>query len=270
MEEQIQIPMQSESIGKLAEALSSFQGSVKQPKLNKSVKVATKDNRSYTFQYADLGACISAAAPELQKNGLAVFQTIQGQVLVTTLAHSSGEFVTSQLPLHQGTLFSNAFQQIGSMITYLKRYAYCAILGIVADDDDDANAACANEYQYQTKEKPAQTQQKPAQTQQKTGFTGAQLKKALEVIEEKQNADELRAFWTQSFEKYPELQQNKQFNDALFQKASKIACTELALCKNEDDILLLVDKWNDIWGAIVSPNTPFANAVNAKRQTLQQ
>ena len=263
MEEQIQIPMQSESIGKLAEALSSFQGSVKQPKLNKSVKVATKDNRSYTFQYADLGACISAAAPELQKNGLAVFQTIQGQVLVTTLAHSSGEFVTSQLPLHQGTLFSNAFQQIGSMITYLKRYAYCAILGIVADDDDDANAACANEYQYQTKEKPAQTQQK-------TGFTGAQLKKALEVIEEKQNADELRAFWTRSFEKYPELQQNKQFNDALFQKASKIACTELALCKNEDDILLLVDKWNDIWGAIVSPNTPFANAVNAKRQTLQQ
>lgn len=263
MEEQIQIPMQSESVGKLAEALSNFQGSVKQPKLNKSVTVKTNGGGSYKFQYADLGACISAAAPELQKNGLAVFQTIQGQVLVTTLAHSSGEFVTSQLPLHQGTLFSNAFQQIGSMITYLKRYAYCAILGIVADDDDDANAACANEYQYQTKEKPAQAQQK-------TGFTGAQLKKALEVIEEKQNADELRAFWTRSFEKYPELQQNKQFNDALFQKASKIACTELALCKNEDDILLLVDKWNDIWGAIVSPNTPFANAVNAKRQTLQQ
>lgn len=262
MEEQIQIPMQSESVGKLAEALSNFQGSVKQPKLNKSVTVKTNGGGSYKFQYADLGACISAAAPELQKNGLAVFQTIQGQVLVTTLAHSSGEFVTSQLPLHQGTLFSNAFQQIGSMITYLKRYAYCAILGIVADDDDDTNAACANEYQYQTKEKPAQTQQK-------TGFTGAQLKKALELIEEKQNADELRAFWTQSFEKYPELQQNKQFNDALFQKASKIACTELALCKNEDDILLLVDKWNDIWGAIVSPNTPFANAVNAKRQSLQ-
>ena len=266
MEERFQIPMQSATIGKLAEALSSFQGSVKQPKLNKSVTVKTNGGGSYKFQYADLGACISAAAPELQKNGLAVFQTIQGQVLVTTLAHSSGEFVTSQLPLHQGTLFSNAFQQIGSMITYLKRYAYCAILGIVADDDDDANAACANEVKYDEKGKAAAQQQQAAQN---TGFTGAQLKKALEAIEEKRNADELRAFWTQSFEKYPELQQNKQFNNALFQKASKIACTELAICKNEDDILLLLDKWNDIWAAIIADNTPFANAVIAKRKSLQ-
>lgn len=270
MEEQFQIPMQSAEIGELAKALSNFQGSVKQPKLNKCVTVKTKTGGSYNFQYADLGACIAAAAPELQKNGLAVIQTIQGQLLVTTLSHSTGQFINSMLPLHQATLFSAEFQSIGSMITYLKRYAYCAILGIVADDDDDANAACGNQVNYNEKGKAAAQTQQPAQTQRKTGFTGAQLKKALEVIEEKQNADELRAFWTQSFEKYPELQQNKQFNDALFQKASKIACTELALCKNEDDILLLVDKWNDIWGAIVSPNTPFANAVNAKRQTLQQ
>jgi hypothetical protein len=75
MEEKM-IPMQSETIGKLAEALSSFQGSVKQPKLNKSVTVKTNGGGSYKFQYADLGACISAAAPELQKNGLAVIQTI--------------------------------------------------------------------------------------------------------------------------------------------------------------------------------------------------
>ena len=264
MEEQIQIPMQSAEIGELAKALSNFQGSVKQPKLNKCVTVKTKTGGSYNFQYADLGACIAAAAPELQKNGLAVIQTIQGQLLVTTLSHSTGQFINSMLPLHQATLFSAEFQSIGSMITYLKRYAYCAILGIVADDDDDANAACGNQVNYNEKGKAA------AQTQQKTGFTGAQLKKALELIGTKTTAGDLRAFWTQSFEKYPELKQNKQFNDALFQQASRIACVELEVCKNEDDILLLVDKWNDIWGAIVSPNTPFANAVNAKRQTLQQ
>lgn len=263
MEEVYQIPMQSATIGKLAEALSTFQGSIKQPKLNKSVTVKTNVGGSYKFQYADLGACMSAAAPELQKNGLAVIQTIQGQVLVTTLMHKSGEFVNSMLPLNQGTLHSTAFQQIGSMITYLKRYAYCAILGIVADDDDDANAACGNSVQYNQNGQAAQAQQR-------TGFTGAQLKKALEIMATKQKADELRAFWTQSFEKYPELQQNKQFNDALFQQASRIACSELGVCKNEDDITLLIDQWNEIWKAVIAENTPFANAVITKRQSLQQ
>ena len=86
----------------------------------------------------------------------------------------------------------------------------------------------------------------------------------------KQKADELRAFWTQSFEKYPELQQNKQFNDALFQQASRIACSELSVCKNEDDITLLIDRWNEIWSAVIAENTPFANAVITKRQSLQQ
>ncbi len=267
MEEVFNIPMQSATIGALAKALSEFQGSVKQPKLNKSVTVKTKTGGSYNFQYADLGACIAAAAPELKKNGLAVIQTIQGQLLVTTLSHSSGEFINSMLPLNQNTLFSTEFQSIGSMITYLKRYAYCAILGIVADDDDDANAACGNQVKYNEKGKSATQQQQAAQN---TGFTGTQLKKALELIGTKTTAEDLRAFWTQSFEKYPELKQNKQFNEALFQQASRIACVELEVCENEDDILLLVDKWNDIWGAIVSPNTPFANAVNAKRQTLQQ
>ena len=263
MEEVYQIPMQSASIGELAKALSEFQGSVKQPKLNKNVTVKTKTGGSYNFKYADLGACIAASAPELMKNGLAVIQTIQGQLLVTTLSHSSGQFINSMLPLHQPTLFSAEFQSIGSMITYLKRYAYCAILGIVADDDDDANAACGNSVQYNQNGQAAQAQQR-------TVLTGAQLKKALEVMATKQKADELRAFWTQSFEKYPELQQNKQFNDALFQQASRIACSELSVCKNEDDITLLIDRWNEIWSAVIAENTPFANAVITKRQSLQQ
>ena len=121
------IPMQSATIGELAKALSNFQGSVQQPKLNKSVTVKTKQGSSYNFKYADLGACMAAAAPVLKENGLAVIQTIQGQTLVTTLSHSSGEFINSQLPLNQNTLFSTEFQSIGSMITYLKRYAYCAL-----------------------------------------------------------------------------------------------------------------------------------------------
>ena len=46
-------------------------------------------------------------------------------------------------------------QSIGSAITYAKRYAFCAILGIVADDDEDANIASGNTAQKeQPKEQP--------------------------------------------------------------------------------------------------------------------
>lgn len=264
MEEVFQIPMQSETIGKLVDALSKFHGNLKQPNMNASVTVKTSGGSSYKFNYADLGACVAAAAPELTKQGLAVIQTLRGFNLVTTLAHTSGEYINSLMPLNQAVMTSTKYQDIGSMITYMKRYSYCAILGIVADEDDDANTACGNEYEYQLK---SQKTQQPAQ--QKAKFTGAQLKKALEVIATKENADDLRVFWSQSFEKYPELQQNKQFNDALFQQASKIACAELGVCKNEDDIILLVDKWSDIWKAVVSDNTPFANAVIVKRQSFE-
>ena len=266
MEEKM-IPMQSETIGKLAEALSKFQGSLKQPKLSKSVKVATKDGRSYTFQYADLAASISAAAPELQKNGLAVIQTIHGQVLVTTLAHSSGEFVTSQLPLHQGTLSSNAFQQIGSMITYLKRYAYCAILGIVADEDDDANAACGNQVEYNGKQGATkQATQGAAST--KAGINGAQLKGFINDVNAKQSIDELMAYWQDISKEHSELSQNTQLCNAMFQKASGFGIAELETCQNNDDIEILIQRWTDIWPATIAANTPFGNAIVAKRKTL--
>lgn len=266
MEEKM-IPMQSETIGKLAEALSKFQGSLKQPKLSKSVKVATKDGRSYTFQYADLAACISAAAPELQKNGLAVIQTIQGQVLVTTLAHSSGEFIHSQIPLNQQTLFSTAFQQIGSMITYLKRYAYCAILGIVADEDDDANAACGNQVEYNGKQGATkQATQGAAST--KAGINGAQLKGFINDVNAKQSIDELMAYWQDISKEHPELSQNTQLCNAMFQKASGFGIEELETCQNNDDIEILIQRWTDIWPATIAANTPFGNAIVAKRQTL--
>ena len=49
-------------------------------------------------------------------------------------------------------------QSIGSAITYAKRYAFCAILGIVADDDEDANIASGNSAQKeQPKEQPKKT-----------------------------------------------------------------------------------------------------------------
>ena len=267
MEEKI-IPMQSATIGKLTDALSKFQGSVKQPKLNKSVKVSTKDGRSYSFQYADLGACISAAAPELQKNGLAVIQTIQGQVLVTTLSHSSGEFINSQMPLNQQTLFSTSFQSIGSMITYMKRYAYCAILGIVADEDDDANAACGNQVEYNDGKQSTAKTARQAATNAKGGVTGAQLKGFMSEMNAKQSIDELMALWSTIVRDHPALKDNEQLVNTLFQKSSSIGIAELELCSCEEEIEMLIQRWNDIWPATIAANTPFGNAIANKRNTI--
>lgn len=51
-------------------------------------------------------------------------------------------------------------QSIGSAITYAKRYAFCAILGIVADDDEDANIASGNTAQKEQPKKTASSNQK--------------------------------------------------------------------------------------------------------------
>lgn len=122
----------SPTIGKLAQALSRLQGELVQPKLNKEVKAG-----AYKFRYADLNAVVSAAKPVIGKCGLSVTHIVNGDRLLTLLLHESGEWIKSELPINTKL----PYQQLGSAITYLKRYSYCAILGIVADDDDDANLA---------------------------------------------------------------------------------------------------------------------------------
>lgn len=47
----------SEQIDQLATALSKFQGSLEQPKLNSTVKVKTRTGGEYSFKYADLSEC---------------------------------------------------------------------------------------------------------------------------------------------------------------------------------------------------------------------
>ena len=120
----------SDSINELAAALSQFQGAAVQPSFNKAVNYGQT-----RFRYADLAECQRVTRKPLADAGLAVTQTIEGHYLVTRLMHKSGQFISSQLPMSA----PSKMQELGSMLTYLKRYAYCAILGIAADDDDDAN-----------------------------------------------------------------------------------------------------------------------------------
>jgi hypothetical protein len=124
----------SASIGALAAALAKAQG---------AMNGAKKDAKNPFFksQYADLASVWDACRAPLSANGLAVIQTTGGQAgaveVITTLAHTSGEWIRGVLALHPVKADP---QGIGSAITYARRYALAAIVGI-APEDDDGNAA---------------------------------------------------------------------------------------------------------------------------------
>jgi len=129
----------SETIAKLAEALSRAQAEMPAAKFN-SVNPFLKN------KYADLGSIIDTAKPVLGKFGLAVTQLPindgEGRVGVeTVLTHASGEWISTQfsLPLADEKGKSGA-QVAGSIITYLRRYSLAAILGMYSDEDTDGNS----------------------------------------------------------------------------------------------------------------------------------
>ena len=133
---------QSETIGALAAALARAQGS-----LNAALK--DSQNPHLKNKYADLASIWTAAREPLAANELAVIQTTDdndlGQYLVTTLAHSSGEWIRGRLKIGtEGTNKGvNPNQALGSSISYMRRYALAAIVGVI-QDDDDGNASSGN------------------------------------------------------------------------------------------------------------------------------
>lgn len=126
---------QSEQINELAAALSKAQGEMQ-------AAIKDKINPFFKSSYADLGSVWDAARPVLSKYGLCVMQTTElisdRIVMVTTLAHTSGQWMKSYLPLNPA---KNDSQGIGAAITYLRRYSLSAIVGVVCDEDDDGETA---------------------------------------------------------------------------------------------------------------------------------
>ena len=135
--------MQSESIANLAKALSIVQG---------KLTYAKKDSKNPFFKsnYADLESVWDACRDLLSSNGLAVSQfpgatciEIIGEVPVATMSlttmfiHESGEWIAQQMSVPVNKLDA---QGAGSALTYMRRYALAAVVGVV-QADDDGNAA---------------------------------------------------------------------------------------------------------------------------------
>ena len=135
----------SESITNISVALCKFQQECPAPKKNAT-------NPHFKNKYAALDEIISTITPVLTKYGLSQIQstTSEGENIgvKTLLIHESGEFIefdTLWLPMGK----VNA-QGAGSSVTYARRYALCASLGIAAEEDDDGNNASQNNSGGQT------------------------------------------------------------------------------------------------------------------------
>ena len=135
----------SESIAAIAKALAAAQADIVNPPRDREVTVQTKGGSAYKFKYATLSAILDAVRGPLTKNGLWFTQTLANSDgkyrLITTLMHASGEWLDSEQPLFVTDQTNQAF---GSALTYAKRYALTGMLGVAADEDDDANAADGN------------------------------------------------------------------------------------------------------------------------------
>lgn len=149
---------QSEQINELAAALCKCQMEL-QPAIKDS------NNPFFKSKYADLSAVQAACREPLGKNGLCVIQTINRSaegdpVLTTTLAHLSGQWIKSTCPIPikeevgkvdpNKKMYKNDPQALGSSITYMRRYALSAIVG-VSTEDDDGEAAMNRQAESQAK-----------------------------------------------------------------------------------------------------------------------
>jgi hypothetical protein len=126
--------MESEQTNELNAALAKAQAVMKAAPFDKV-------NPHFKSKYATLASVVETIRKPLADNGLSYTQTTvildTGLVLLTKLRHTSGQWVASEYPLRSGL----KPQEMGSEITYARRYSLSSIVCIAADEDDDAEIA---------------------------------------------------------------------------------------------------------------------------------
>src|SRR4029077_18236860 len=140
----------SEHIGAIAAALAKAQAELTNPEKTLTAQIRSPflrdDDR--TFRYASLASGLDIVRKTLSQQEIAAIQTTRiepstGQIHLTTLlAHSSGEWISSDLPVC-ASKDVEAPHRMGAALTYARRYALFALVGIAGEDDLDAPDAVA-------------------------------------------------------------------------------------------------------------------------------
>ena len=133
------MPNMSEQINELAAALVRAQ-----PHIKSALKDA--ENPHLKSKFADLHSVAEACRLPLADQGLVIVSTggvtEKGPVIITTLLHASGQWISGEIPLIQGEHRGiNPMQGLGSCITYARRYGISAIANVVTEDDDGQSSS---------------------------------------------------------------------------------------------------------------------------------
>src|SRR5580692_231613 len=135
----------SESIGTIAGALAKAQAELTNPEksLTATIRSPFPREADRTFHYASLASGLDIVRKSLGQHEIATVQTTaidgeSGQIRLTTLlAHASGEWISSDWPVCSISETATP-HRMGAALTYARRYALFALVGIAGEDDLDA------------------------------------------------------------------------------------------------------------------------------------
>ncbi len=152
---------QSENISALSKAICEAQA---------EFDTMPKDSKGYGYNYTSLDTITATIRPILAKHGLGYVQPISSNengalCIVTRVFNTAGEFMEWEAALPSVAMAkTNAAQNLGAAITYMRRYCLCSFLGITSDEDVDGNFETFQKMKNQNA--PAAPRQAPPQRQQ--------------------------------------------------------------------------------------------------------
>jgi hypothetical protein len=135
----------SEMIGNISGALAKAQAELTNPEksLTATIRSPFPREADRTFRYAPLSSGLDIIRKSLGRHEIATIQSTEidkeaGLLrLITILAHSSGEWISSEWPVCPVADIATA-QRMGAALTYARRYALFTLVGIAGEDDLDA------------------------------------------------------------------------------------------------------------------------------------
>lgn len=122
----------SEQLGDLFSALAKAQAEF-------GIAGHNAENPHFRSKFSDISELVRVSRPMLTKNGLSVIHQILPDAsgehyMHTILAHASGQYIETRIGIKPA---KSDIQALGGCITYLKRYTYAAIIGLVSSGEDD-------------------------------------------------------------------------------------------------------------------------------------
>lgn len=166
--------MSTENKTKLYRKIALFQ---------QEIPVIHQGTKSYGYTYADLKSIFQIINPAMAKHKLGFSQStdysyeVDANIVKTIVfCIETGESIESSMKVDESIELKgmNAFQVLGSAITYLKRYQISAMLGLITDKDIDASGDAAP--------KPKTTQSTPVAKSDSGKLSDERFKKALEAL----------------------------------------------------------------------------------------